>query len=142
MGVTKSTVCTRQRSSETRVTAASSRVSSSRANSGELRGRASSTACRSHGPSLAAQPLLAANCVRRILSVIRQAYRTCTAPRRRARAVSLAYDRQDPPHTVRSQERLSGQAGSCLLYTSDAADEEDSVDLGGRRIIKKKKKKK
>src|SRR5665648_1051609 len=24
----------------------------------------------------------------------------------------------------------------CLLYTSDAADEEDSVDLGGRRIIK------
>eukprot|EP00658_Telonema_sp_P-2_P000836 TRINITY_DN10301_c0_g1_i2.p1 TRINITY_DN10301_c0_g1~~TRINITY_DN10301_c0_g1_i2.p1 ORF type:complete len:176 (+),score=40.68 TRINITY_DN10301_c0_g1_i2:114-641(+) len=30
---------------------------------------------------------------------------------------------------------------SCLLYTSDAADEEDSVDLGGRRIIKKKKNK-
>ena len=28
---------------------------------------------------------------------------------------------------------------SCLLYTSDAADEEDSVDLGGRLIIKKKK---
>ncbi|VDG23631.1 hypothetical protein MUDAN_IGPPGNFN_03631 [Lactiplantibacillus mudanjiangensis] len=28
---------------------------------------------------------------------------------------------------------------TCLLYTSDAADEEDSVDLGGRRIIKKKK---
>ena len=28
---------------------------------------------------------------------------------------------------------------SCLLYTSDAADEEDSVDLGGRRILKKKK---
>ena len=26
----------------------------------------------------------------------------------------------------------------CLLYTSGAADEEDSVDLGGRRIIKKK----
>src|SRR5664280_944512 len=23
---------------------------------------------------------------------------------------------------------------TCLLYTSDAADEEDSVDLGGRRI--------
>eukprot|EP00656_Telonema_subtile_P009734 TRINITY_DN1459_c0_g1_i8.p1 TRINITY_DN1459_c0_g1~~TRINITY_DN1459_c0_g1_i8.p1 ORF type:complete len:107 (-),score=27.02 TRINITY_DN1459_c0_g1_i8:21-341(-) len=32
-------------------------------------------------------------------------------------------------------------ACTCLLYTSDAADEEDSVDLGGRRIIKKKKKK-
>eukprot|EP00828_Plagiopyla_frontata_P006037 TRINITY_DN1256_c0_g1_i2.p2 TRINITY_DN1256_c0_g1~~TRINITY_DN1256_c0_g1_i2.p2 ORF type:complete len:107 (-),score=19.06 TRINITY_DN1256_c0_g1_i2:30-350(-) len=25
----------------------------------------------------------------------------------------------------------------CLLYTSDAADEEDSVDLGGRRLHKK-----
>ena len=28
------------------------------------------------------------------------------------------------------------QSSPCLLYTSDAADEEDSVDLGGRRIIK------
>ena len=27
----------------------------------------------------------------------------------------------------------------CLLYTSDAADERSSVDLGGRRLIKKKK---
>ena len=27
---------------------------------------------------------------------------------------------------------------TCLLYTSDAADERSSVDLGGRRIIKKK----
>ena len=33
---------------------------------------------------------------------------------------------------ARSKER-------CLLYTSDAADERSSVDLGGRRIIKKKK---
>ena len=30
----------------------------------------------------------------------------------------------------------------CLLYTSDAADERSSVDLGGRRIIKKKNNKK
>src|SRR5664279_3219496 len=30
-----------------------------------------------------------------------------------------------------------GLLSVCLLYTSDAADEEDSVDLGGRRIIKK-----
>ena len=30
-------------------------------------------------------------------------------------------------------------ADPCLLYTSDAADERSSVDLGGRRIIKKKK---
>ena len=29
-------------------------------------------------------------------------------------------------------------ADGCLLYTSDAADERSSVDLGGRRIIKKK----
>ena len=31
-----------------------------------------------------------------------------------------------------------GVLGLCLLYTSDAADERSSVDLGGRRIIKKK----
>ena len=30
----------------------------------------------------------------------------------------------------------------CLLYTSDAADERSSVDLGGRRFIKQKKQKK
>ena len=37
---------------------------------------------------------------------------------------------------------LAGDQGGlyiCLLYTSDAADERSSVDLGGRRIIKKKK---
>ena len=32
------------------------------------------------------------------------------------------------------------QYKACLLYTSDAADERSSVDLGGRRIIKKKTK--
>ena len=31
------------------------------------------------------------------------------------------------------------QLQRCLLYTSDAADERSSVDLGGRRIIKKTK---
>ena len=35
--------------------------------------------------------------------------------------------------------RLPSTTG-CLLYTSDAADERSSVDLGGRRIIKKKTK--
>ncbi len=30
-----------------------------------------------------------------------------------------------------------GEVIACLLYTSDAADERSSVDLGGRRIIKK-----
>ena len=42
----------------------------------------------------------------------------------------------------KSVEQVSGNGTkcSCLLYTSDAADERSSVDLGGRRIIKKKKK--
>ena len=31
----------------------------------------------------------------------------------------------------------SGGCNSCLLYTSDAADDMQCVDLGGRRIIKK-----
>ena len=40
----------------------------------------------------------------------------------------------------RGFERYYGFLGgeTCLLYTSDAADERSSVDLGGRRIIKKK----
>ena len=33
---------------------------------------------------------------------------------------------------------VSGENFLCLLYTSDAADERSSVDLGGRRIINKK----
>eukprot|EP00658_Telonema_sp_P-2_P055640 TRINITY_DN44221_c0_g2_i1.p1 TRINITY_DN44221_c0_g2~~TRINITY_DN44221_c0_g2_i1.p1 ORF type:complete len:206 (-),score=46.84 TRINITY_DN44221_c0_g2_i1:10-627(-) len=52
--------------------------------------------------------------------------------------------------TTRAHQRRSGivsgvievNSKACLLYTSDAADEEDSVDLGGRRIIKKKNSKK
>ena len=43
-----------------------------------------------------------------------------------------------PAHHRRYQIVLV-QPGICLLYTSDAADERSSVDLGGRRIIKKKK---
>ena len=40
-----------------------------------------------------------------------------------------------------SGERDGGACDyACLLYTSDAADEPSSVDLGGRRIIKKKNK--
>ena len=35
--------------------------------------------------------------------------------------------------------RIGAKEIACLLYTSDAADERSSVDLGGRRIIKKKK---
>ena len=43
---------------------------------------------------------------------------------------------------TRSGRRFQAQCAAwlraCLLYTSDAADERSSVDLGGRRIIKKK----
>ena len=39
-----------------------------------------------------------------------------------------------------NQNLITLQYEGCLLYTSDAADERSSVDLGGRRIIKKKKK--
>src|SRR5665648_1067627 len=51
---------------------------------------------------------------------------------------------RDPPARVKLDgcPRDVARCTTCLLYTSDAADEEDSVDLGGRRIIKKKKKKK
>ena len=39
--------------------------------------------------------------------------------------------------TGQGEEAFSGCHEICLLYTSDAADERSSVDLGGRRIIKK-----
>ena len=39
---------------------------------------------------------------------------------------------------VRGNTRNGDLRQRCLLYTSDAADERSSVDLGGRRIIKKK----
>ena len=45
-----------------------------------------------------------------------------------------------PSTSASRQSRSRSRAPrSCLLYTSDAADERSSVDLGGRRIIKKKK---
>ena len=50
----------------------------------------------------------------------------------------------DPPGDEVDERRLDvvwdehAHHGGCLLYTSDAADERSSVDLGGRRIIKKK----
>ena len=45
-----------------------------------------------------------------------------------------SYNQFDPSNLVAKWDT------PCLLYTSDAADERSSVDLGGRRIIKKKKK--
>ena len=41
-------------------------------------------------------------------------------------------------HDPRGPRRDLGELRGCLLYTSDAADERSSVDLGGRRLIKKK----
>eukprot|EP00825_Cyclidium_porcatum_P002385 TRINITY_DN1109_c0_g1_i5.p1 TRINITY_DN1109_c0_g1~~TRINITY_DN1109_c0_g1_i5.p1 ORF type:complete len:172 (-),score=22.96 TRINITY_DN1109_c0_g1_i5:82-597(-) len=47
-------------------------------------------------------------------------------------------EKNDQKKKTGRQNRVS----TCLLYTSDAADDMQCVDLGGRRIIKKKKKKK
>ena len=57
----------------------------------------------------------------------------------RAAAVAALHARR-PAAGLRivGKQRLIGEQ-ACLLYTSDAADERSSVDLGGRRIIKKKK---
>ena len=43
---------------------------------------------------------------------------------------------------VVENKRQTTRVRPCLLYTSDAADEEDSVELGGSRIIEKKNTKK
>src|SRR5678816_4359303 len=56
---------------------------------------------------------------------------------RRMPCVSREIHRETFP--ARPQACSSSTRGSpctCLLYTSDAADERSSVDLGGRRIIK------
>ena len=45
----------------------------------------------------------------------------------------------DDKDMTKAQELGATDYMICLLYTSDAADERSSVDLGGRRIIKKKK---
>ena len=49
----------------------------------------------------------------------------------------IVVDDDSPDGTGRIADDLV-QHYACLLYTSDAADERSSVDLGGRRIIKKK----
>ena len=54
-------------------------------------------------------------------------------------AVCLLQDAASTPGGIWTPAPALGQALICLLYTSDAADERSSVDLGGRRIIKKKK---
>mgnify|MGYP003381600804 CR=1 FL=1 len=73
----------------------------------------------------------------------------------RSRGLGDVYKRQAPPPDQNQdfpggrfgwlwsqgtrREELGNPTAPCLLYTSDAADERSSVDLGGRRIIKKKK---
>ena len=53
--------------------------------------------------------------------------------------VTLTSDASPEVRALALEAIVSGtEPGSCLLYTSDAADERSSVDLGGRRIIKKK----
>ena len=72
----------------------------------------------------------------------------------RSRGLGDVYKRQLVPVAARQRaeaNRVQGveahgqasqprgvQRARCLLYTSDAADERSSVDLGGRRFIKKK----
>ena len=56
-----------------------------------------------------------------------------------------AIDATFPPGSVTGAPKIAAcsvidELETCLLYTSDAADERSSVDLGGRRIIKKKNK--
>ena len=52
--------------------------------------------------------------------------------------IGMASPDEQPEETTRLLERFAAVFNFCLLYTSDAADERSSVDLGGRRIIKKK----
>ena len=51
----------------------------------------------------------------------------------------LAAAAREADNITANQPQRLAQVHGCLLYTSDAADERSSVDLGGRRIIKKKK---
>mgnify|MGYP007112062165 CR=1 FL=1 len=53
-----------------------------------------------------------------------------------ARGISSGIER------IRSGVKVSQLYYTCLLYTSDAADDLLCVDLGGRRVIKKKQNKK
>ena len=59
------------------------------------------------------------------------------------RNIMPSYIRNASQHFLIAQkllrQNLRAERLGCLLYTSDAADERSSVDLGGRRIIKKKK---
>src|SRR5664280_3502869 len=66
----------------------------------------------------------------------------CTAPGALVSSTEPGADLRRSWRSGRGNRPCGPRCWGCLLYTSDAADEEDSVDLGGRRIIKKKKNKK
>ena len=64
-------------------------------------------------------------CIRDSACVVKQQLRAAAA-------------HKDDRSIVAAINFVQRQLRHCLLYTSDAADERSSVDLGGRRIIKKK----
>ena len=53
-------------------------------------------------------------------------------------SIAEFYSRNLATEVTKGLSQKVAQGGTCLLYTSDAADERSSVDLGGRRIIQKK----
>src|SRR5678815_1716315 len=63
---------------------------------------------------------------------------SCALPRRQRtdRYAQVVRPEQDCEHTLpeRQVQIADREEPPCLLYTSDAADERSSVDLGGRRI--------
>ena len=62
------------------------------------------------------------------------------SPRLFSASASGIVSRIDAAAGYATKEWPRAPGSGCLLYTSDAADERSSVDLGGRRIIKKKNK--
>ena len=53
-------------------------------------------------------------------------------------AATACFSLDPKPGSGNGMASITDVRSACLLYTSDAADERSSVDLGGRRIIKTK----
>src|SRR5664280_2063268 len=85
--------------------------------------------------NLLTAPLPIARRIRRILDLLLFSWAVWQC---RAQAAAGEHGHGDEGFGCVESVGAFGQCSYCLLYTSDAADEEDSVDLGGRRIIKKK----
>ena len=69
----------------------------------------------------------------------RQAAMSAGHPRAARACMANSPPAKWPPSKIAPWSCWRKRCRTCLLYTSDAADERSSVDLGGRRIIKKKK---